>query len=326
MSKNAELRQNCQVSLTLDGVNTTLRAVDTTLSAQRAVPQPAAILELLKPVTWFPPIWAFSCGLIASGISIREHWPTVITGLLVAGPLVCGGSQAVNDWFDRHVDAINEPKRPIPSGRIPGQWGLYIAILWTLLAIAVASTLGTWGLAATALGVAAAWAYSMPPVRLKLNGWWGNLAVGLSYEGLAWVTGASILMTSPAPGAKSLLLALLYSIAAHGIMTLNDFKAIAGDTQMGVRSLPVQLGAERAAWVASLVMLIPQYIVAGLLGAWGKPVHGLWIIALILGQTVMMHRFTAKPVERALWMSALGVPLEVAGMMISAFAIRGMAV
>ena len=44
--------------------------------------------------------------------------------------MVCATSQAVNDWFDRHVDAINEPNRPIPSGRIPGRWGLYIALIW----------------------------------------------------------------------------------------------------------------------------------------------------------------------------------------------------
>ncbi|HNM26365.1 MAG TPA: efflux RND transporter permease subunit, partial [Saprospiraceae bacterium] len=42
-----------------------------------------------------------------------------LLGLVLAGPLLCGSSQVVNDWFDRHVDAINEPNRPIPSGRMP---------------------------------------------------------------------------------------------------------------------------------------------------------------------------------------------------------------
>ena len=44
------------------------------------------------------------------------------------------------------------------------------------------------------------------------------------------------------PPLPSLVLALLYSIGAHGIMTLNDFKAIAGDRQMGINSIPVLLG------------------------------------------------------------------------------------
>ncbi|MCV5746148.1 UbiA family prenyltransferase, partial [Escherichia coli] len=84
--------------------------------------------ELLKPITWFPPMWAFGCGVVASGLPAGERWQVVLLGVLLAGPLVCATSQAVNDWFDRHVDAINEPQRPIPSGRMPGHWGLYIAV------------------------------------------------------------------------------------------------------------------------------------------------------------------------------------------------------
>ena len=87
-------------------------------------PSPLVVLELLKPITWFPPMWAFGCGIVSSGQSPAGRWPLVLAGLLLVGPLVCATSQAANDWFDRHVDAINEPNRPIPSGRIPGRWGL----------------------------------------------------------------------------------------------------------------------------------------------------------------------------------------------------------
>ena len=139
-------------------------------------PALSTVAELLKPITWFPPMWAFTCGVVASGVSIREVWPVVLLGVLLAGPLVCATSQAVNDWFDRHVDAINEPGRPIPSGRMPGRWGLYIAVAWTALSMAVASLLGPWGFGAAIAGLALAWAYSAPPVRLKENGWWGNAA------------------------------------------------------------------------------------------------------------------------------------------------------
>ena len=100
-------------------------------------PAPSAIAELLKPVTWFPPMWAFGCGVVASGMPADGRWPLIVAGVLLAGPFVCATSQAVNDWFDRHVDAINEPQRPIPSGRMPGRWGLYVAIVWTLLSLEV---------------------------------------------------------------------------------------------------------------------------------------------------------------------------------------------
>jgi len=286
-------------------------------------PALSTITELLKPITWFPPMWAFACGVISSGVTTDGRWPLIITGVLLAGPLVCATSQAVNDWFDRHVDAINEPHRPIPSGRMPGRWGLYIAIGWTLLSMLVALALGPWGFAAAILGLVLAWAYSAPPFRLKKNGWWGNAACAVSYEGLAWVTGAAVMMGGAMPSLEALVLAGLYSVGAHGIMTLNDFKSINGDRQTGIGSLPVRLGVKREAQVASIVMALPQLLVAGCLLAWGHPAHAAAISVLLVIQALLMVRFVRQPVERAVWYSGLGVTLYVAGMMVSAFAIRG---
>lgn len=287
-----------------------------------ARPDPKAVLTLLKPVTWFPPMWAFTCGAISAGVPLGDRYAVLALGILITGPLVCASSQAVNDWFDRHVDAINEPHRPIPSGRIPGQWGLALAILWTALSLLAAVPLGTFGIAAVAVALLFSWGYSAPPLRFKQNGWIGNTAVGITYEGLAWVTGAGIMLGSQVPPGPILLLALLYSLGAHGIMTLNDFKAMSGDRAMGVRSLPVLLGPQGAARVASAVMLLAQLVVIGLLVAWDRPWHAAAIGALVIVQAVMMWRFLAAPVERALWLSALGVPFYVSGMMISAFAVR----
>ena len=289
-----------------------------------ARPALSAVTELFKPITWFPPMWAFACGVVASGVSMDGRWLLAILGIALAGPLVCATSQAVNDWFDRHVDAINEPQRPIPSGRMPGRWGLYLAVLWTALSLLVATVLGPWGFGAAALGLALAWAYSAPPVRLKENGWWGNAACGISYEGIAWVTGAAVMAGGAMPGGESLALAALYSAGTHGIMTLNDFKSVTGDRQMGVRSLPVQLGVQRAARVACLFMAMPQIAVIALLLAWGQPWHALAVALLLTAQAALMRRFLADPTARALWYSGFGVPLFVAGMMVSAFALRGL--
>ena len=288
-------------------------------------PSPAAVLELLKPITWFPPMWAFACGVVSSGIPIAERWQYFVLGVILAGPMVCATSQAVNDWFDRHVDAINEPNRPIPSGRIPGRWGLYIAIIWTILSALLAATLGTWVFWSAALGLVLAWAYSAPPARLKGNGWWGNLAVGLSYESLAWITGAAVMLSGALPNWRVLALAGLYGLGAHGILTLNDFKAIEGDTRMGVRSLPVQLGVKGAAWAACLFMALPQVVVVALLFAWDRPLNAAAVAVVLLIQVGMMVRFLGDPVGRALWLSALGVSVYVTGMMISAFAVRSLA-
>jgi len=285
-----------------------------------ARPAPSAVLELLKPITWFPPMWAFGCGVVSSGVPVSGRWPVIAAGAVLAGPLVCATSQAVNDWYDREVDAINEPERPIPSGRVPGQWGLYIGLGWTALSLAVASLLGTFVLAAASFGLALAWAYSAPPIRLKKNGWFGNTAVAACYEGLPWLTGAAVI-TGALPGARIFIVAALYSLGAHGIMTLNDFKSIEGDTRWGVQSLPVQLGAERAGRLACLVMAVPQIIVVAALIFWGCPFHAAIVGAFLVVQLFLMARLLESPRERAPWYNATGVTLYVLGMLVTAFAL-----
>jgi chlorophyll/bacteriochlorophyll a synthase len=290
---------------------------------RRAVPAFATVLELLKPITWFPPMWAFICGVVSAGFPEPARWPIVVAGILLAGPMVCGTSQAVNDWFDRHVDAINEPHRPIPSGRMPGYWGLYIAVTWSLCSLLVAALLGIWGFVAGLVGLALAWAYSAPPLRLKRNGWWGNTAVASCYEGLPWFTGAAVVAGS-LPDARIITLAALYSVGAHGIMTLNDFKSIEGDTRTGIGSLPVRLGAAAAARLACVVMAVPQAIVVALLLVWGKSWHAAAIAASLAIQLALMKVLLRAPRDKAAWYNATGVTLYVLGMLVSAFAVHSL--
>jgi chlorophyll synthase len=279
-----------------------------------------AVFELLKPITWFPPMWAFVCGVVSIGQVDVARWPTIVIGVLLAGPLVCGASQAANDWFDRDVDAINEPRRPIPSGRLPNRAALYFAIAWTLLALGVATRLGAWGFGATVAGVVLAWAYSAPPLRLKAHGWLGNGAAALCYEALPWVMGA-VIAAGTAPNARLLVIAGLYSIGAHGIMTLNDFRSVRGDRLMGVASLPVQMG-EDAAPFACFVMALAQAIVIGLLFYWGHPVLAGLVTLLWLAQLGLMDPFLEQPHARASWYNTTGVPLFGFGMLVAALALR----
>lgn len=284
-------------------------------------PQPRAMLELIKPITWFPPMWAYLCGVVSVGASPWAALPLVILGIILAGPVVCGMSQAANDWCDRHVDAVNEPNRPIPSGRIPGRWGLWIALAMSVLSLVMGWFLGPWGFAATVVGVLAAWAYSAEPVRLKRSGWWGPGLVGLCYEGLPWFTGAAVL-SAGVPSFEIVTIALLYAFGAHGIMTLNDFKALEGDRQHGVRSLPVTLGPDVAARLACTVMALAQALVIALLLVWGRPWHALAIAVLLIAQFWAMKTLLADPKGKAPWYNATGIGMYVSGMMIAAFALR----
>jgi len=286
------------------------------------LPAPSAILELLKPITWFPPMWAFMCGVVSISQPASSHIGTIFLGVLLTGPLVCATSQAVNDWFDREVDAINEPHRPIPSGRIPGRWGLYIGIAWTVLSLCVAAVLGKVVIAATVVGLILAWVYSAPPLRLKQNGWFGNTAVGACYEGLPWITGAAILSAGQMPDGRIITMAALYSAGAVGIMILNDFKSIKGDTELGLKSIPVQLGAVNSARFACVVMTAAQVVVVGLLFVWGQVVIASIVSLSIFIQISLMRRFLTDPEGLAPWYNKTGISLYVSGMLATAIALR----
>ena len=63
----------------------------------QSISNPLAVLELIKPITWFPPMWAYACGVISSGMDIMPNLALIILGIALAGPVVCGMSQAAND-------------------------------------------------------------------------------------------------------------------------------------------------------------------------------------------------------------------------------------
>ena len=103
-------------------------------------------------------------------------------------------------------------------------------------------------------------------------------------------------------------------------MTLNDFKSVAGDKRMGIDSLPVLLGVERAARVACLLMAVPQVVVVGLLIAWGRPLQAAsWRLLVVNGADGPLLR---KPHEQAPCYNATGTTFYVLGMLTAACAVH----
>jgi len=172
-------------------------------------------LQLTKPVTWIPLVWGVMCGAAASG---NYHWMwnpfdendrNVMLGLedaakgfvamILSGPFLTGYTQTINDWYDREIDAINEPYRPIPSGAISE--GEVIFQIWALLlgGLGIAYGLDVWAehdfpivLALSVFGSFISYIYSAPPLKLKQNGWAGNYALGASYISLPWWCGQAV--------------------------------------------------------------------------------------------------------------------------------------
>ena len=282
-----------------------------------STPSLISLLELIKPVTWFPPMWAFLCGVVSVGALNSDNTTLILSGLLLAGPLVCGMSQAVNDWCDRHVDAINQPERPIPSGRVSAGWGFFTGIIMSAISILFAYYLGSLIFFATIIGVLAAWLYSLEPIRLKRSAIFGPGVVAICYEGLPWFTGAAI-FTISLPNKEVLIVLSLYALGAHGIMTMNDFKATKGDKLLGINSLPVILGRKSATLVACLIMLFPQLIVISLFYFWGSLILAITLAVCVLLQSLSMIFLIRDPEKNTPFFNMTGVLLYIAGMMLSA--------
>jgi len=192
----------------------------------------------------------------------------------------------------------------------------------TFLSLLLALALGPLVLGAATIGLALAWAYSAPPFRLKSSGWWGPATVGLTYEGLSWFTGATV-MLGAMPSASVLIVLLLYSAGAHGIMTLNDFKAVEGDRATGLRSLPVTLGVRNASLLACATMAGAQAVVIAMLMMWGHWLSAGIVACLLIGQFALMPRLVRDPAKHAPWYGATGVTLYVLGMLAAGLGLGG---
>ena len=283
----------------------------------------ARSIALMKPVTWFPPTIAFICGTIASGTTKFEFTTVsqIALGALMAGPILCGLSQVINEYCDREVDAINEPQRPIPAGLVTHRHVFVTIAVLTMIGLAMSLFFGMQVVYITLVGMLFAVMYSAEPFRAKKLGWIGNALVSISYEGLPWVAGhlAFAQMTG-----GSLLLAGLYSLGAHGIMTINDFKSIEGDRMMGIKSIPAQMGADWAAMSAVITINIALVMAIVYMYLSGHTTSAIIMFLLALGQIPTQRKFLqmTDPRARAIYYNASGVMIFVLCMIVSAVGIR----
>ncbi len=305
---------------------------DAPISVSRTASARAALnksLTLMKPHTWFAPAWAFMVGAVAShsiyfNLSAEgDIWLSVLNigklaiGIGMAGPLLTGFSQVLNDYCDRDVDAINQPDRLIPSGKVSNAQ-VYITIFaLAIAALLVGLFLGPPVMLMCAIGLGLAISYSVHPLRFKRNGWVGNLTVAIAYEGLAWIAG-HLTFQVPITG-PSLALAIIYSLGAHGIMTINDFKSVSGDRQMDILSIPVLYGEQMAAWLAVITINAAQIVAIVLLLIWGSPIAAGAVALFTLGQWPSQIQLIKNPVNAmAVKYNIVAIPLYVWGMLAAA--------
>ena len=235
-------------------------------------------------------------------------------------------TQTINDYFDREIDAINEPNRPIPSGAI-SLTQVKIQI-WLLLlgGLGIAYSLDIWAkhsiptLFFLALGGSlVSYIYSAPPLKLKQNGWLGNYALGASYIALPWWAGQALFGHLTWTTA---LLTLAFSLSGLGIAVINDFKSVEGDKALGLNSLPVAFGIKKASQISAGMINIFQLAMVVVLISIGQHFASVILILLIIPQITFQDIWLLRdPLAFDVKYQASAQPFLILGMLVTALAI-----
>ena len=118
------------------------------------------------------------------------------------------------------------------------------------------------------------------------------------------------------------MLTLIYSMAGLGIAVVNDFKAVEGDRQLGLKSLPVMFGVQTAAWICVLMIDVFQGGMAAYLMSIDKNLYAVLLILLIIPQIVFQDMyFLRDPLENDVKYQASAQPFLVLGMLVMAIAL-----
>lgn len=284
------------------------------------------IIRFLKPVTWIPVMWSFLCGAVASGVF---GWKEIIgikffLAMLLTGPLASGTCQMLNDYFDRDLDEINEPNRPIPGGAISLKNATILIALWSVLSVITGYLIHPLIGFYVVIGIVNAHLYSANPIKLKKRLWAGNIIVAVSYLIIPWIAGEiaynpTVTLSSLQP---SLIVAALFTLSSTGTMTINDFKSMEGDRQVGIRTLPVVFGETKAALLAAVLINAGQLLASGYLFMIGQTSCGVIVGVLVIPQFFLQFSLVKSPVTMDVRYNAIAQNFLVAGMLVCAFAIR----
>ncbi|CCQ55732.1 MULTISPECIES: chlorophyll synthase ChlG [Crocosphaera] len=285
-------------------------------------------LQLMKPITWIPLIWGVVCGAASSGnyTWTLENFLMAAACMLLSGPLMAGYTQTINDFYDREIDAINEPYRPIPSGAISVPQVVTQILVLLGLGLALSFGLDRWVghefpimLCLTIGGAFLAYIYSAPPLKLKQNGWLGNYALGASYIALPWWAGHALFGQL---NWTIVILTLFYSLAGLGIAVVNDFKSVEGDRQLGLKSLPVMFGVNTAAWLCVIMIDVFQAGIGAYLIYIHQNLYAAMVLLLVIPQITFQDMyFLRNPLENDVKYQASAQPFLVLGMLVAGLAL-----
>jgi len=204
-----------------------------------------AFWEILRPFNCAMAAFAAIIGQLIAGA------PDLGFSILVflAVFLITGAGNAVNDYYDREIDAINRPGRPIPSGRVSPRAALNLSLALFAAGSALAGSLNRICLAVAVCNCIMLLLYAR---NLKATPLAGNISV-------AYLTGSTFLFGGAAQGIAglqaNLVPFLLSFLATMSREIAKDIEDLEGDRQGGALTLPILAGAGPSAGLAAAFAL-----------------------------------------------------------------------
>ena len=205
----------------------------------------------------------------------------VVEILLSMAIVICftAAGNSYNDYFDREVDKVAHPDRPIPRGQVSPAGAMYVAYVLFLTAVLLSVIVSIVSVIIVITSIIVMVGYER---FLKAEGLAGNLAI-------SWLTGALFLFGGAAVESLELawILAALAFLATLGREIVKDIQDIDGDRGTRV-TLPMKVGPRKAGTVASIAFIIavamsPSPFLLGLMSVWYLPVvmvaDGIFIYA-----------------------------------------------
>jgi geranylgeranylglycerol-phosphate geranylgeranyltransferase len=240
----------------------------------------SGLFRIVRPVNSVMMGLAVLVGAAIGGGSLLPSSAQELALAFLAGFFLSGSAMAVNDYYDREIDAINEPERPIPSGAVSPGEALVVTGVFSVLGLGAAWLTSPGNLAIAVLAWIAMMVYSTVGKRTGLP---GNLIVS-GCIALPFVYGG--FMGGEAGLSHSMLFALVAFLANTGREVTKGIVDVEGDKAAGVRTIAVSAGPSMAAWVsvacyilAVLVSVAPVYL--GLVSFWYVPFVAVTDLGLI---------------------------------------------
>lgn len=206
------------------------------------------LVELTRPVN---SIAAGVLTFIGSFVAANQGLPTLpVAAAVGATVLATGAGNAINDYFDREIDRINNPERPIPRGAVSPRGGLWFSIGLFLLAVVVA------------LAFLPDLAIAIAVVNLLALVTYTELFKGLPGVGnalVAYLGGSTFLFGGAAVENVDSTIVVLFMLAALSTLAreiIKDVEDVAGDREEGLNTLPIAIGERRALQLAAGMLVV----------------------------------------------------------------------